>query len=161
MTNEDIDNSHHDHFMMNLKDVYSKKTLYNPFLWMGFNCLKATEPLRGDSLLFISKSLGVTSTHLFYFRGMKSQYILSCFYKPSKAFSHSRNLPNCLLKLNFFTHVLRQNSPPGSYYHPHISIVPPPAERGGGNYVDIQIIVKFFPTRAYFRQLPFLISVHC
>ena len=65
MTNEDIDNSHHDHFMMNLKDVYSKKTLYNPFLWMGFNCLKATEPLRGDSLLFINKSLGVTSTHLY------------------------------------------------------------------------------------------------
>ena len=23
-----------------------------PFLWMGFNCLKATEPLQGDNLLF-------------------------------------------------------------------------------------------------------------
>ena len=29
------------------------KKLYDPFLWMGFNCLKATEPLQGDSLLFI------------------------------------------------------------------------------------------------------------
>ena len=26
------------------------------FLWMGFNCLKAVEPLRGNSLLFTSKS---------------------------------------------------------------------------------------------------------
>ena len=32
-----------------------QKTLkfYGLFLWMGFNCLIATEPLRGDSLLFI------------------------------------------------------------------------------------------------------------
>ena len=26
--------------------VISKKRLYGPFLWIGFNCLKATEPLR-------------------------------------------------------------------------------------------------------------------
>ena len=25
---------------------------YGPFLWIEFNCLKAAEPLRGDSLLF-------------------------------------------------------------------------------------------------------------
>ena len=25
---------------------------YSPFLWMGFNCHKATEPLWGSSLLF-------------------------------------------------------------------------------------------------------------
>ena len=31
---------------------YSKKKLYGPFLWIGFNCLKAIETLRGDSLLF-------------------------------------------------------------------------------------------------------------
>ena len=29
-----------------------KKKLYDPFLWVGFNCLKATELLQGDSLLF-------------------------------------------------------------------------------------------------------------
>ena len=23
-----------------------------PFLWIGFNCLKAKEPLKGDDLLF-------------------------------------------------------------------------------------------------------------
>ena len=28
------------------------KKLYGPFLWMGFNCLKGTEPLRGSTLLF-------------------------------------------------------------------------------------------------------------
>ena len=32
-----------------------KKKLYGPFLWMGFNCLKATEPLRGGTLLFTFK----------------------------------------------------------------------------------------------------------
>ena len=25
--------------------IFLKKMLYGPFLWMGFNCLKATEPL--------------------------------------------------------------------------------------------------------------------
>ena len=42
-----------------------------PFLWMGFNCLKATEPLRGDSLLFTTKSPGVPSTHFIVLRRMK------------------------------------------------------------------------------------------
>ena len=32
-------------------DLKEKKLCY-PFLWMGFNCLKATETLRGGSLLF-------------------------------------------------------------------------------------------------------------
>ena len=40
-----------------------KKTLW-PLLWMGFNCLKGKEPLRGDSLLFTTKFPGVPSTHL-------------------------------------------------------------------------------------------------
>ena len=31
-----------------------KKNLW-PFLWLGFNCLKATEPLRGGSLPFTTK----------------------------------------------------------------------------------------------------------
>ena len=34
---------------------FLKKKPYGPFLWMGFNCLKATEPLRGDNLLFTFK----------------------------------------------------------------------------------------------------------
>ena len=36
-------------FIMNLKK------LYGPSLWMGFNCLKAIESLRGGSLLFTTK----------------------------------------------------------------------------------------------------------
>ena len=31
------------------------KKLYDSFLWVGFDCRKATEPLRGDSLLFTTK----------------------------------------------------------------------------------------------------------
>ena len=50
-----------------------KKTLklYGPFLWIGVNCLKATEPLRGDRLLFITKSSEVTGTHLIDLGRMK------------------------------------------------------------------------------------------
>ena len=32
--------------------VIDLKKLHDSVLWMRFNCLKATEPLRGDSLLF-------------------------------------------------------------------------------------------------------------
>ena len=42
----------------------SKKKLYGPFLWMGFNCLKATEPLWGGSLLFTTKFPEIPGTHL-------------------------------------------------------------------------------------------------
>ena len=47
---------------------------------MEFNCLKAREPLRGDNLLFTSKSPGVNSTTLIYLKRMKGQYILSLAY---------------------------------------------------------------------------------
>ena len=30
-----------------------KKKLYDPFLWMGFNCLKASTTLRGQFTIFI------------------------------------------------------------------------------------------------------------
>ena len=38
---------------------------------MGFNYLKATEPLQGDSFLFTNKSLGSFGTHLMNLSGMK------------------------------------------------------------------------------------------
>ena len=37
------------------------KKVYDPFLWIRFNCLKATEPLRGGTLLFITKLPSVLS----------------------------------------------------------------------------------------------------
>ena len=42
----------------------SFKKHYGPFFWMGFNCFKATEPLRGDSLLFNTNSREIPGTHL-------------------------------------------------------------------------------------------------
>ena len=35
--------------------IFFKKKLCGPFLWIGSNCLKATEPLRGGTLLFTTK----------------------------------------------------------------------------------------------------------
>ena len=45
--------------------------LYNSFLWVGFNYLKATEPLWEDSLFFTTQSPGVPGTHLINFDRMK------------------------------------------------------------------------------------------
>ena len=101
---------------------------------MEFNCLKVTEPLRGDRLLFISKSPGITGTHLIYLRRMKDQYIFSYFYKSFRALTFFRHfaqfplkavnvtmigefmvfrLPEnaFLIQIEFFTKVLRLNSP--------------------------------------------------
>ena len=34
-----------------LQENVLKRKPYGPFLWMEYNCLKVTEPLRGDILL--------------------------------------------------------------------------------------------------------------
>ena len=49
--------------MFSLKLLILKK-LYGSLLWMGFNCLMATQPLQGDSLLFTTRSTGLPGTHL-------------------------------------------------------------------------------------------------
>ena len=43
-----------------------KKKSYDSFLWMGFNCLKATEPL-----LFTTKSPEIPGIHFIDLRWMK------------------------------------------------------------------------------------------
>ena len=140
---------------------------------MGFNCPKATEPLRGESLLLIRKFPAVTGTHLIHLRRIKGQYILSCFYKPLSQFSLKalyvtlteenlwwldyQKMHFWLEKTEFFADALRQNSPSVLYYYlpnpsAHTNLALPPAEREGGRkYVNLQILVKFSPTRAYFR----------
>ena len=47
--------------------------LYGPFLWMGLKCLKATEPLQGDNLLFTTKSPGIPGTHFIDLGRMKDR----------------------------------------------------------------------------------------
>ena len=49
--------------MFSLKLLFKKK-LDSSFLWMGFNCLKATEPLQRSSLLFNTGFPGLPGTHL-------------------------------------------------------------------------------------------------
>ena len=44
--------------------------LYGPFLWKGFNCLKAAKPPRGKILLFTTQSPGNPGTHLIDLRRM-------------------------------------------------------------------------------------------
>ena len=45
--------------------------LYGSLLWMEFKCLKATEPLGGDSLLFTTQFPGGPGNHLINFNWMK------------------------------------------------------------------------------------------
>ena len=51
-----------------------KLKLYSPFLWIGFNCINATEPLRGDNLLSTIKSRGSSGTHLIDIGRVKSSF---------------------------------------------------------------------------------------
>ena len=46
-----------------LKDLWPPQ-LYDPFLLMGLNCLKVTEPPQGDNLIFTTKSPEIPGTHL-------------------------------------------------------------------------------------------------
>ena len=46
------------------KEIILYEKLNGPILWIGFNCLEATELLKGDSLLFTTQSPGVTGTNL-------------------------------------------------------------------------------------------------
>ena len=48
---------------MILSEISKKIKFYGPFLWTGLNCIKATEPLRGGSLLFITKFPEISGTH--------------------------------------------------------------------------------------------------
>ena len=48
-----------------------KPTEHPFFLWMGFNCLKATEPLRGGSLLFTTYFPEIPGTHFIDLGRMK------------------------------------------------------------------------------------------
>ena len=41
-----------------------RRGLHCPFLWVGINCLKATESLWGDNLLFPAKFPEIPGTHL-------------------------------------------------------------------------------------------------
>ena len=63
---------------MLVSSVKNKETNYTKnlkicgaLLRMRFNCLKATEPLWGDSLLFTAQSPEVHNTHLINLDGMK------------------------------------------------------------------------------------------
>ena len=61
------------HSRLVLQRNLKKKTnkVYAPFLWIGFNCLAATEQLRGDSILFTNKFPGVPGAHSIHLEKVK------------------------------------------------------------------------------------------
>ena len=58
-------------FSLNGEFVSLKKTLLS-LLWMSFNCLKAAEPLLGESLLFTIKFPEIAGIHLMDLGRMKA-----------------------------------------------------------------------------------------
>ena len=69
----------------NSSSVLDKRTLIKnlwPFLKVGFNYLKARQPLRVDSLLFTTKSPEITGTHLINFWRIKDWFDLenTCWF---------------------------------------------------------------------------------
>ena len=58
--------SKHSRLVLQKKMIFFKKqNLYR----MEFDCLKTTEPLRGDSLLFTTKLPGMPGTYFIYLEG--------------------------------------------------------------------------------------------
>ena len=60
------------HPLVMVSEKTKTKNFNGSFLWIGFNCLKVTEPLRRDSLLVTTKSQGVFDTHFIDLRRVKS-----------------------------------------------------------------------------------------
>ena len=71
-----VSNSHHTRWGLT---TLSLKKLYGPFLWMGFNCLKAAEPLRWGSLLFTTKFPEIPGNHLIDLGRIKDWVYLGAF----------------------------------------------------------------------------------
>ena len=65
-----FENYSHSPSMLSSKNNRTKKT-YDPLLWMRFNCLRAIEPLRGDSLLFTTNFPEIPGTHFINLGRMK------------------------------------------------------------------------------------------
>ena len=70
---------------------------------MGFNCLKTIKPLRGDNLLFTTKSPGDCGTHLVDLRRMKGcPWNDPVVLNPGSLDSESRALPIRYERLEIF-----------------------------------------------------------
>ena len=65
------------------RGLNTSKKFYEPFLWMGINCFKAPEPVRGDSLLCTTISPGVSGAHLIDLGRLKTESTL----EPSSDFA--------------------------------------------------------------------------
>ena len=69
--------------------------LYCSFLWMGFNCLKAAEPLRRGTLLFTTKLPSILS---FPKKLLPTVFQFACMI----ANSEKCTLANCALSINYY-----------------------------------------------------------
>ena len=88
---------------MKLKTKTLKK-LYGLFLWMGFNYLKATEPLRGVSVLFTTKFPEILGTDLIEDESTESTLEPPTgFEQETPGLEIQRLLVSLLWTLNYFT----------------------------------------------------------
>ena len=76
-------------YMLKLTIETLKKQLSGPFLCMGFNCLEASEPLRGNCFLFTTKSPGTHGTYFTNLGRMKSWVDLAV-WAPTSRFTNRK-----------------------------------------------------------------------
>ena len=99
------------HFLRNLR-FYLHRTHHsatvNPFLWMGLNCLKARDKLRGGSLLFTFAFSEIPGTHSI--RGIWSQQPCCCPDSSNTANINQWNILSMLDKIG------KKCSPNGNHY---------------------------------------------
>ena len=70
----------------NQRNVWKK--IYGPFLWMGFNCLNATETLEGGSLLFTTKFPESPGDPLIDFRSTSEGWKVESTLEPPSGFEY-------------------------------------------------------------------------
>ena len=63
----------HSHCLQFMNGIFSFKKIYGPFLWMGFNCLKARATSRRQITFFTSKFPEIPGTHFINLRWMKAE----------------------------------------------------------------------------------------
>ena len=72
---------------MEIRETFEKK-LYGPFLWMGLNCLNATETLEGGSLLFTTKFPESPGNRLIDFRSTSEGWKAESTLEPPSGFEY-------------------------------------------------------------------------
>ena len=99
----------------------NKKKLYGPFLWIGFNCVKATEPQWGGTSLYITKLPSILSFRkkllptIFQFSCIDSKFWCTIWYHLYNLKTWKTLMQECYFRYRFrllACNFTKSNTPP-------------------------------------------------